>query len=208
MNSSQLDISWNPPTTPNGVITHYTLYTIEVIVVSASDGETTYWYSLTGLHPNLLVSVVISASTSAGEGPLSDPVEKKTPEAPCMAPLCVSSYTSPPPPLCKYSDVIISPICNLHTIQSIMQHLCTKKHICAIIILCTCKRLDEWPVAMLVELHTSWAYFRLVGPLSDNSIAIHAHVGDYHYDNLLFILLFQFHALQVYRQSGAWMAIP
>ena len=72
---SSVFISWVPPTTPNGIITTYNLY------ISYGDGSPSVTmqsnaastnYTVTGLQPYQLVSAKISASNSAGEGPMSD----------------------------------------------------------------------------------------------------------------------------------------
>ena len=72
---SSVLVSWVPPSVPNGVITHYTLYIdyndrSPVTVVQSSAPSTSY--VVTGLQPHQLISVTISASTIVGEGPMSD----------------------------------------------------------------------------------------------------------------------------------------
>lgn len=74
-NPSSVTISWIPPSIPNGIITNYNLYLnyndgSEVSVVESAAPSTNY--IVTSLEPYQLISVAISASTIAGEGPLSD----------------------------------------------------------------------------------------------------------------------------------------
>ena len=68
-------VSWIAPSIPNGILTSYNLY------INYSDGSPiariqsnsdAVNYTVTGLQPYQLVSVMISASTAAGEGPVSD----------------------------------------------------------------------------------------------------------------------------------------
>ena len=72
---SSVLVRWMPPSIPNGIITGYTLYInytdgspVAVIQSSSTD------YTVNGLQPYQLISVRLSASTSAGEGPSSDVV--------------------------------------------------------------------------------------------------------------------------------------
>jgi hypothetical protein len=64
-------VEWDPPTTPNGLITHYNLYvdyengTSDTFTV---EGQTTVW-NITELLPYQFISVEMSANTSIGEGP-------------------------------------------------------------------------------------------------------------------------------------------
>lgn len=73
--ASSVLVSWNPPPTPNGNIINYTLYinytdSSPVMVMYTNSDSTSY--TVTGLHPYQMVSVRISASTTAGEGPIGD----------------------------------------------------------------------------------------------------------------------------------------
>jgi len=73
-------IEWSPPQTPNGIITLYTIYVTYDnhseynLTVSSSESG----YVLDGLSPHQLVYVSMSASTVAGEGPLSVTVHTRT----------------------------------------------------------------------------------------------------------------------------------
>ena len=80
---SSVLVSWNPPSTPNGVITSYSLY------VNYSDGSPIDQiltgalimnYTIAGLQPYQLISVQISANTSSGEGPVSEFTSGRTRE--------------------------------------------------------------------------------------------------------------------------------
>ncbi|CAI8053005.1 Phosphatidylinositol phosphatase PTPRQ [Geodia barretti] len=76
-------IEWEPPLTPNGIITLYTIYadynngTSQEIDVKATDRI----YKLNGLSPHQLISINISASTVIGEGPLSSTISERTSQA-------------------------------------------------------------------------------------------------------------------------------
>ena len=75
-----VEIEWSAPATPNGVITHYNIYTSNGVLVYTVDGsQGNYVYS--GLSPYMNVSVSISANTTAGEGPRSPVVTVKTRES-------------------------------------------------------------------------------------------------------------------------------
>ena len=72
---SIIAVKWNPPLMPNGAIINYTLYvnfssSNQIITVPA----THHGHCLIG---NLLVSLQISASTVAGEGPVSPYIYSK-----------------------------------------------------------------------------------------------------------------------------------
>ena len=66
-------VHWNPPVVSNGVVIRYTLYigyengSVDVFHV---DWETTS-YNITNLNPYEQISVNVTASTHAGEGPNS-----------------------------------------------------------------------------------------------------------------------------------------
>ncbi len=77
-------VGWDPPTTPNGVITHYTLY------INYTDGSGLFAiqtessatsFVLTGLQTYQVVIVHLSATTTAGEGPASEQTEGRSAEA-------------------------------------------------------------------------------------------------------------------------------
>ena len=81
--SSSVLVTWVPPPTPNGVIISYTLYVnytdgspVEIIQSRSS----TTSYVVTNLQPYQLIIVEISANTSAGEGPKSEPVSGRSTE--------------------------------------------------------------------------------------------------------------------------------
>ena len=72
ISSSSVLISWDPPSDPNGIINHYTLYFMEgspTDTKTTTDASTSY--TVEDLQPYQLVVVQVSASTSAGEGPKS-----------------------------------------------------------------------------------------------------------------------------------------
>ena len=71
MNSTAIHIQWDPPLTPNGIIIFYTIYIngvplLNIIATSGSQNT-----SMGSFCPNDLVNVRLSASTEAGEGPLT-----------------------------------------------------------------------------------------------------------------------------------------
>ena len=73
---------------PNGVITAYTFYVTfdngtSIVVV---DRDLTGTFTLDGLLPYQLLSVEVSANTSAGEGPKSDVDTIRTAQAPPSMP--------------------------------------------------------------------------------------------------------------------------
>jgi hypothetical protein len=76
-------IEWEPPLTPNGIITLYTIYadynngTSQEIDVKSTERS----YKLNGLSPHQLISINISASTVIGEGPLSSTISERTSQA-------------------------------------------------------------------------------------------------------------------------------
>lgn len=71
VNSTAIEVEWSPPETPNGVIIYYTIYinAIPTLNISARVGNQSA--VMEGLSPHQQVNVSISASTSAGEGPVS-----------------------------------------------------------------------------------------------------------------------------------------
>ena len=75
-----VEIEWNTPVTPNGVITHYNVYTSNGTIVDTVDSSLRkYVYSR--LQPYQDVSICVSASTSVGEGPKSSSVSARTRES-------------------------------------------------------------------------------------------------------------------------------
>lgn len=83
ISESALLIKWNPPLVPNGVIIEYNIYitydngSTDAINVNGSHKE----YVLDNLSPHQMVYVNMSASTIAGEGPLSGTVYNRTSQA-------------------------------------------------------------------------------------------------------------------------------
>lgn len=71
MNSTIVHIQWDPPPTPNGVITHYTVYIDDSLVISVSATSGTQSISISDFSPYQTLSVRLSASTMIGEGPLT-----------------------------------------------------------------------------------------------------------------------------------------
>ena len=70
---SQLNVTWTPPTVPNGVITQYT---VEWRLNSDSNYNTTVItsrrYTIDNLMPQHLYCVRVAPSTSVGQGPFSE----------------------------------------------------------------------------------------------------------------------------------------
>ena len=80
-NPSSVFTSWIEPTVPNGVITGYILYVnysdgSPVAILASSSFSTNY--TITGLTPCQLVTVAVSATTTAGEGPLSESISGRS----------------------------------------------------------------------------------------------------------------------------------
>lgn len=71
VNSTAIKIGWSPPENPNGIIIYYTIYIngIPTLNISATVGRQSA--VMEGLSPYQQVNVSLSASTSAGEGPVS-----------------------------------------------------------------------------------------------------------------------------------------
>ena len=75
-----VEVEWEAPAIPNGVITHYSVYnTSGVLVDKVNSSLRNYVYS--GLAPFEVVSMCVSASTSVGEGPKSQPVSTRIRES-------------------------------------------------------------------------------------------------------------------------------
>ncbi len=73
-------VEWDPPITPNGLITHYNLYVDyenETSDTFTVEGQTTVW-NITELLPYQFISVEMSANTSIGEGPRCPQVTDQT----------------------------------------------------------------------------------------------------------------------------------
>ena len=81
VSSHVLLIKWSPPSTPNGIITAYTLYIEYNNGTSEAERATpgsAASYLLEGLSPFQLVGVQMRASTSVGEGPRSNTTDGRT----------------------------------------------------------------------------------------------------------------------------------
>ena len=83
VDSTSVLVGWQLPTTPNGIVTHYTLY------INYTNGTKLFikvvesqfsLYLIEGLSPYQLIGVRISATTLGGEGPLSSTVYNTTHE--------------------------------------------------------------------------------------------------------------------------------
>ena len=80
---SSVLVRWIAPSTPNGVITSYTLYinfTDGSPIAVRQTASSAVNYTVTGLQPYQEVSVQVSASTSSGEGPLSETLSGRATE--------------------------------------------------------------------------------------------------------------------------------
>ena len=87
-NSNSLTSILQPPAVANGVITAYSFYVTfdngtSIVVV---DRDLNGTFTLEGLLPYQLLSVEVSANTSAGEGPRSDVHMIRTAQAPPSVP--------------------------------------------------------------------------------------------------------------------------
>lgn len=74
-----VEVEWSTPTTPNGVIVHYTLYSNGTLIAEVQGTLMSYLYH--GLVPYQQVSISVSASTEIGEGPRSTEVTNRTQES-------------------------------------------------------------------------------------------------------------------------------
>ena len=83
VDSTSLLIGWQLPATPNGIVTHYTLYINYTngtkIFIKVIESQFSL-YLIEGLSPYQRVGVSISATTLAGEGPLSSAIYNTTHE--------------------------------------------------------------------------------------------------------------------------------
>ena len=77
LNSTAVHIQWDPPLTPNGIIIHYTVYINDIQLRNVHGTQST---SVGGFSPDQTVIVRVSASTTAGEGPLIAPLSVTTHE--------------------------------------------------------------------------------------------------------------------------------
>ena len=71
MNTTAIHIQWDPPLTPNGIIIFYTIYINGVALLNITATSGSQNSSVGGFTPYQTVNVSISASTEAGEGPLT-----------------------------------------------------------------------------------------------------------------------------------------
>ena len=74
-----VEIEWRSPTTPNGIIVKYTVYTNNSIIVILNGSQTNYLYH--GLLPYEEVNISVSARTEIGEGPRSIEVHSRAQES-------------------------------------------------------------------------------------------------------------------------------
>ena len=83
LNSTAIHIQWDPLLTPNGIITHYTIYINNgnpPLNVDATSDDLQH-VSVGGFSPDQGVTVRLSASTTAGEGPKTASQSVTTDEA-------------------------------------------------------------------------------------------------------------------------------
>ena len=71
LNSTAIHIQWDHPLTSNGIIIFYTIYINGVPLLNITATSDTQNTSVGGFTPYQTVNVRISASTEAGEGPLT-----------------------------------------------------------------------------------------------------------------------------------------
>ena len=88
VSSSSLEVSWSPPPQAdrNGIITNYTVYyrvkgSDASPIKSVQTGSSANQINVTGLSIYTEYSISVSASTSAGEGPLSNAIPVRTGES-------------------------------------------------------------------------------------------------------------------------------
>ena len=72
-----VEVEWEAPAIPNGIITHYSVYNTSGVIDDKVNSSLRNY----GLAPFQVVSVCVSASTSVGEGPKSQPVSTRTRES-------------------------------------------------------------------------------------------------------------------------------
>ena len=85
---NSLTFNLQPPVAPNGAITAYTFYVTfdNGTSITVVDRDLTGTFTLDNLFPYQLLSVAVSANTSAGEGPKSDVDTIRTAQAAPSAP--------------------------------------------------------------------------------------------------------------------------
>ena len=71
-----LDISWNPPIAPNGIITVYEIRYRNSTGPYNMTNTTNMHYSIVGLIPNTSYTIAVRAYTSAGPGEWTDITDK------------------------------------------------------------------------------------------------------------------------------------
>lgn len=74
-----MTITWSPPSTPNGILDHFTVYITydNYTRINMTFGPTVRQYTLDGLSPYQTVTVQVSSSTEAEEGPRTT-IEQRT----------------------------------------------------------------------------------------------------------------------------------
>ena len=77
-----VEVEWNTPTAPNGVIIYYNVYSNGTLVASVNASFMSYLYH--ELSPYEQVSICISANTTIGEGPKSVEATNRTQESGIM----------------------------------------------------------------------------------------------------------------------------
>ena len=73
VSSTSIRVQWSPPSIPNGVIIHYSLYIndLPAITIPASTGRPSQSWVVDELTDDSELNVSLSASTKIGEGPLA-----------------------------------------------------------------------------------------------------------------------------------------
>ena len=66
VNSSSVTLQWNPPDTPNGVITQYSIQLNGTDITDLS--SSVLMYTIEGLSPDTVYVIQLTASTSVGAG--------------------------------------------------------------------------------------------------------------------------------------------
>ena len=74
-----VEVQWNTPTTPNGVLIYYSVYYNGTLVATVN--SLLMSYLIHGLSPYEQVSISVSASTKIGEGPKSVEATNRTQES-------------------------------------------------------------------------------------------------------------------------------
>lgn len=61
--TSQIKVSWEPPATPNGILSGYHVYCNDILIEQTNELQSL----ISGLHPSTLFEVSVCASTSRGK---------------------------------------------------------------------------------------------------------------------------------------------